>query len=144
MIESISQVMEQCKSPVRELSLAPVREDQSPVRVTTKTGKKRQGESNEQEKIKKKNPCQEFSNQYVSQTDGYDSDFNREPQNVPSSNFDKVQKLDNQCEMDPLLHEKMASIICSNFATRISQTTSVEIKKTFLLLSSCSLSIPVN
>ena len=33
-----------------------MREDQSPVRVATKAGKKRQGESNEQEKTKKIRP----------------------------------------------------------------------------------------
>ena len=44
---------EQRKSPVRELSLSPVREDHSPVRVTLKAGKKRKGESNDQKKRKK-------------------------------------------------------------------------------------------
>ena len=48
--ENISPVREQCKSPVKELSLSPVKEDQSPVRITSKTGKKRQGESNDSEK----------------------------------------------------------------------------------------------
>ena len=38
---------------MRELSLFPVREDQHPVRLATKIGKKRQGESNDQEKRKK-------------------------------------------------------------------------------------------
>ena len=55
-------------SPVRELSLSPVREDQSPVRVTSKTGKKRQGESNNSEK-KKIRLSEEVFNQYASQTD---------------------------------------------------------------------------
>ena len=58
-------------------------------------------------------------------------------------NFDKVQKIDNQCEMAPPLHEKMADIICSNFTSRISQTTSKEIEKKFLLPSNCPLSIPL-
>ena len=48
---------------------------------------------------------------------------------MQSLNFDKVQKIDNQCEMVPSFHEKMADIICSNFASRIFQTTSKEIKK---------------
>ena len=48
--ENISPLREQSKSPVRELFFSPVREDQSPVRVTSKTGKKRQGESNNSEK----------------------------------------------------------------------------------------------
>ena len=121
--ENISPVREQCKSPVRELSLSPVREDHSPVRVTLKAGKKQQGESNDQEKRKKIRPSEEVFNQYASQTDGYDSEFERESQSVQSLNFDKVQKIDNQCEMGPPLHEKIADIICSNFAFRISQTT---------------------
>ena len=58
--ENISPVREQCKSPVRELSLSPVREDHSPVRVTLKAGKKRQGESNDQEKRKKKGQVRRF------------------------------------------------------------------------------------
>ena len=48
--ENLSPVREQRKSPVRELPLSPVREDQSPVRVTSKTGKKQQGESNNSDK----------------------------------------------------------------------------------------------
>ena len=50
MRENIPPVREQHKCPVRKLSRSPVREDYSPVRVTSKTGKKRQGESNNQEK----------------------------------------------------------------------------------------------
>ena len=111
-------------SPVREQPKSPVREDHSPVRVTMKTGKKRQGESNDQEKRKKIRPNEEVFNQYASQTDGYDSEFERESQSMQSMNFDKVQKIDNQCEMAPPLHEKMADIICSNFTSRISQTIS--------------------
>ena len=141
--ENISPVREQRKSPVRELSLSPVREDHSPVRVTLKTGKKRQGESNDQEKRKKIRPNEEVFNQYASQTDGYDSEFERESQSMQSMNFDKVQKIDNQCEMAPPLHEKMGDIICSNFTSRISQTTSKEIEKKFLLPSNCPLSIPL-
>ena len=76
--ENISSVREQRKSPVMELSLSPVREDQSPVRVTSKTGKKRQGESNEQEKRKKKRPVEKVFNQYASEADCYDSEFERE------------------------------------------------------------------
>ena len=97
--ENISPVREQHKSPVRELSLSPVREDHSPVRLTLKTSKKRQGESNDQEKRKKIRPNEEVFNQYASQTDGYDSEFERESQSMQSMNFDKVQKIDNQCEM---------------------------------------------
>ena len=47
--ENIFPVMEQHKYPVRELSLSPVRENQSPMRVTSETGKK-QGKSNDSEK----------------------------------------------------------------------------------------------
>ena len=94
------------------------------MRVTSKTGKKRQGESNDQEKRKKIRPSEEVFNQYTSQTDGYDSEFERESQSVQSMNFDKVQKIDNQCEMAPPLHEKMADITCSNSISRIPQTTS--------------------
>ena len=108
---------------MRELSLSRVREDHSLVRVTSKTGKKQQGESNEQKKRKKIRSSEEVFNQYVSETDGYDSEFGRESQSVQSLNLDKVQKIDNQ--------EKMVDIICSNFASRISQTTSKEIEKNF-------------
>ena len=45
--------------------------------------------------------------------------------------------------MGPPLHEKIADIICSNFASRISQTTSKEIEKKLLLPSNCPLSIPL-
>ena len=57
---------------MRELSLFPVREDQHPVRLATKIGKKRQGESNDQEKRKKIRPREENLNQHASQTNGYD------------------------------------------------------------------------
>ena len=36
--ENIFKVSEQRKSPMREFSISPVREDNSPVRVTAKTG----------------------------------------------------------------------------------------------------------
>ena len=102
--ENISPLREQCKSPVRELPHSPVREDQSPVKVTSKTGKKRQGESQKKRQM----------------THGHDSEFQRESQSVQSLNFDKVQKIDNQCEMrlppSTPFHEKMTDIICSNFA----------------------------
>ena len=62
---------------------------------------------------------------------------------MQSLNFDKAQKIHNQCEMDLLLHEKMADIICSNFASRISQTASKDMEKKFLLPSNCPLSIPL-
>ena len=53
----------------------------------------------------------------VSQTDYCDYDS----VSVQSMNFDRVQKFENQCEMDPTFHAKMAEIICSNFASQISQ-----------------------
>ena len=81
---------EQRKSPVRELSLSPVREDHSPVRVASKTGKKQQDESNDSGKRKKIWPSEEVFNQYASQTDEIES------QGVQSLNFDKVQKTDNR------------------------------------------------
>ena len=65
-------------SPVSEQRKSPVREDQSPVTVASKTGKKQQGESNDLEKRKKIRPSEEVFNQYASQTDGYDSEFERE------------------------------------------------------------------
>ena len=120
MRENISPVREQRKSPVRELSLSPVREDHSPVRVTSKTGKKQRGEGNDKEKRKKTRLSEKVFNQYASQTDGYDSEFERESQSMQSLNFDKVQKIDNHCEMGPPLHEKIADIISSNFTSRIS------------------------
>ena len=61
---------EKHKFPVRELLLSPMREDQSPVRVVAKTGKKRQGESKYKEKIKKEMPNEEVFNQDTSQIDG--------------------------------------------------------------------------
>ena len=128
--ENISLVREQRKFPVRKLSL---REDQSPVKLTSKTGKKRQGESNDSEKRKKIRPSEEVFSQYSSQTDDYDSECERESQSVQSLNFDKVLKIDINVKSNPHsgvpLHEKMADIICSNFASRISQTTSKEIEK---------------
>lgn len=65
---------------MRELSLSQVREDQSLVTEATKTGKKRQGESNEQEKIKKIRPSKEVFNKYASQN--YSLEFDRESQSV--------------------------------------------------------------
>ena len=62
---------------------------------------------------------------------------------MQSMNFHKVQKINNQCEMAPPLHEKMADIICSNFTSRFSKTTSKEIEKNFLLPSNCPLSMPL-
>ena len=101
-------------SSVRELSLSLVREGQSPVSVTSKTGMKQQGENNHSEKRKQIRQSEDVFNQYASQTDGYDSEFERESQSMQSMNFDKIQKIDNQCEMPPLpLHEKMR-IMSSN------------------------------
>ena len=65
---------------MRELSLSQVREDQSLVTEATKTGKKRQGESNEQEKIKKIRPSKEVFNKYASQN--HSLEFDRESQSV--------------------------------------------------------------
>ena len=63
---------------------------------------------------------------------------------MPSSNFDKVQEINNQCEMPPpFLHEKMADFVCSNCGSRICQTTSREIEKKLLLPCNCPLSIPI-
>ena len=73
MRENVSPVRGQRKSTVSELSLSPVREYHSPVRVASKTGKKRKDENNDQEKRKKIRPNEEVFNQYVPQTDGYDS-----------------------------------------------------------------------
>ena len=47
------------------------------MRVAIKTGKNRQGEDNDHEKRKKISLIEEVFNQYASQTDGYDSDFER-------------------------------------------------------------------
>ena len=62
---------------------------------------------------------------------------------MQSLNFDKVQKLDNQCEMGPPLHEKFGGNICGSFVSRISQTTSKEIEKKILPPWSCPLSTPL-
>ena len=67
--------------------------------MTSKTGKKRQGESNVQEERRKIRQSEEVFNQYSSLTEGYDSGFERELQSVQSLNFDKVQKIHNHCEM---------------------------------------------
>ena len=64
--ENIFLVREQRKSLLRELSLSTVRQDHSPVRMTSKAGKKRQDESNEQKKRKKIRPTEEGFNQYAS------------------------------------------------------------------------------
>ena len=53
----------------------------------------------------------------VSKTDYCDYDS----VSVESTNFDKVQKFENQCGMGPTFHAKIAEIICSNFASQISQ-----------------------
>ena len=57
----------------------------------TKRGKRRQGESNEQEKIKEIRPSKEVFNKYASQTNGYSLEFDRESQSEQSLNFDKIQ-----------------------------------------------------
>ena len=84
---------------MRELSLSPVSQDQSSVRVTSKTGKKRQGESNDSEK----RLSEEVFNQYTHKQMAMKQEFGRESQSVQSFNFDKVQKIDNQCEMPAFL-----------------------------------------
>ena len=43
--------------------------------------------------------------------------------------------------MGPPLHEKIADIICSNFCSHISQATSKETEKKFLLPGNCPLLI---
>ena len=75
---NISPVREQRKSPVRELPLSPLMKDRSLLRVTSKTGEKRQNESNDSEKRKNIRPSEEVFNQYASQTDGHDSEFEGE------------------------------------------------------------------
>ena len=80
---------------MRELSLYPVGEDHSPVTVTTNIGKKRPGEINEQEKIKRIRSSKEVFNQYASRTDGFGSEFNKESQSVQRLNFGKIKKVDN-------------------------------------------------
>ena len=62
---NISTVREQRKSSETELFLPLVREDRSTVRVATKTGKKRQGESNSQKKRKKIKPSGKCFNQHA-------------------------------------------------------------------------------
>ena len=137
-------------SPVREQRKSPVREDPTTVRVASKTGKKRQSESHASEKRGKVMPSEESFNQYASKTDGYDSELETESQSVQSFNFDKVKKIDNQCKMPPTppptrpplpLHEKIVDVICSNFVSRVSETTSMEIEKKILHASNCPLSI---
>ena len=75
---NISPVREQRKSPVRELPLSPLMKDRFLLRVTSKTGEKRQNESNDSEKRKNIRPSEEVFNQYASQTDGHDSEFEGE------------------------------------------------------------------
>ena len=58
--ENVSPVSEQRKFPVRELSLFHVRKDQSPLRVTSKTGTKRQGGSNDSKKEKRSGQVRRF------------------------------------------------------------------------------------
>ena len=143
MRENISPGRKQRKSPVWEFSLPPSREDWSPVRVATKTRKKRQGESIDQEKRKKIRPSEEVLNQYVPQTDGYHSEFDRVPQSVQSLDLVRLKKLTISVKCPLLLHERMTDIICSYFATQISQITSKETEKNILLPSICPLSIPL-
>ena len=71
--EDISSVEEKRKSRVGQLSLSSVTEDQSPLRVATKTDRKRHGESSGQEKRKKIRPSEGLKS--------------------------VVSEIDNQCEM---------------------------------------------
>ena len=71
-LQTAENIRKQQKSSVRALSLSSVREDQSPVWVTSKTGKKRQDESNDSEKRRNIRPSEEIFNQYASQTNDYD------------------------------------------------------------------------
>ena len=93
--ENVSPVREQCKSPVGELSQSPLREDQFLVRVAPKTVKKQQGENDDHEERKKIRQSEKVFSQYASQTDGYDSKFEKEPQSVQSLQFHEVQKINN-------------------------------------------------
>ena len=64
MREDTSSLEERRKSRVGQLSLSSVTEDQYPVRVETKTGRKRHGESNGQEKRKKIRPVRGYRVQF--------------------------------------------------------------------------------
>ena len=50
----------------------PIEERPASSEISNKIGKKRQGESNDQEKRKKIRPREEILNQHASQTNGYD------------------------------------------------------------------------
>ena len=94
--ENIYPGTEQCKSLVWKLFLPPMKEDHSSVRVATKTGKKHQGERNDQEKIKNIRPSERVLNQYASPADGCDSKFDRvkhSEQNVDLHNVKNRQPL---------------------------------------------------
>ena len=77
------------------------------MRVTNETDKKRQSRHNDQEKIKKTKPSKDFFNQYVSQTDVYDSKFDRKSKSVQSL----------KSEMNLPLHQQINNIIYSNFTS---------------------------
>ena len=80
--ENISSLREQHKPAMWELSLSPVSKEQSPVRVATKTGKKRQRECNDQEKKKSGQVKRFLIGICITQTDCYDSEFEKESQRV--------------------------------------------------------------
>ena len=67
---------------MREFPLSSAMKYQALVKVATKTGKKPQGENNDQGKRKIIRPTDKVFNQYASKTDGDDSEFDRESQTV--------------------------------------------------------------
>ena len=68
---------------------------------------------------------QEVRDQYVSQIEDYDTQFESElrhgKESVTASNFnfDKIQKVDNKVEVGPLLHGKITDTMKTNFNSRI-------------------------
>ena len=130
---------QQHKSPVKELSLLPVREDQSPVRVTSKAGKKWQGESNASEKRRKITPSEKVFNQYASQTDGYDSEFERESQSVQSLSFVKIQNIDNVKWSPPVYMKKWLTLFAVISLLASLKPLQRKYRKMFLLPGNCPL-----
>ena len=61
-------------------------------------------------KRKKIRPSEEVFNEYVSRTDGYDAEFDKEPQRVQSLNFDKVKKLMISVKSAPLSTKKWLTL----------------------------------
>ena len=88
-----------------------MKEEHSSAGVATKTGKKHQGERNDQEKIKNKQPSEEFLNQYASQADGCDSKFDRETHSEQNVDLYNVKKSTTIMKCPPLFSRKMTDII---------------------------------